>query len=189
MKKILLFGLLLALSSTLKAQWQEANNGLYGGEINCIAISGNYIFAGTVGGGIFLSTDNGNSWIAKNNGLTNTMVRSIAISGDNIFAGTWGNGIFRAKLSDFGISSVEDEQIGDLHISPNPASDYLEISGINQPVNQFIDILIFNTLGECVQALKLKTELQGNMHIDVSALPPGLYILKLNNKVQRFVKY
>jgi len=149
MKKILLFGLLLTLSSTLKAQWQECNNGLYGGEINYIAISGN-----------------------------------------NIFAGTYFGGIFRAKLSDFGNSSVEDEQVADLHIFPNPASDYLDISGINQqPANQFEDIQIFNTLGECIQSLKLKTGLQGNMRIDVSALPPGLYILKLNNKVQRFVKY
>jgi hypothetical protein len=148
MKKLLLFGLLLALSSTLKAQWQEANNGLYGGEINCIAISGN-----------------------------------------NIFAGTYGSGIFRAKLSDLVISSVEVEQVGDLHIFPNPASDYLEISGIKLTANQFEDIQIFNTLGKCAQALKLKTDLQENERIDISGLPAGVYILKLNNKVQRFVKY
>ena len=51
------------------------------------------IFAGTYGGGVFLSTDNGASWTAVNNGLTNPDINTLAINGTNIFAGT-NEGVF-----------------------------------------------------------------------------------------------
>jgi len=56
--------------------------------------SGTNIFAGTWGGGVFLSTNNGTSWTQVNNGLMNTVVRSLAVSGTNIFAGTSGGGVY-----------------------------------------------------------------------------------------------
>jgi len=68
-------------------------NGPYGGDVRCFAVSGRNIFAGTYGGGVFLSTNNGTSWTQVNNGLTNTVVLSLAVSGTNIFAGTYG-GVF-----------------------------------------------------------------------------------------------
>ncbi len=73
------------------------NNGLSGRGLSVwsFAISGSNIFAGTYGGGVFLSTNNGNSWTAVNNGLSvnGLYVYSFAISGDNLFAGTDG-GVF-----------------------------------------------------------------------------------------------
>ena len=52
----------------------------YGGHIKSFAVSGTNIFAGTVGGGVFLSTDNGTSWTQVNNGLTNTDMSSLAVA-------------------------------------------------------------------------------------------------------------
>jgi photosystem II stability/assembly factor-like uncharacterized protein len=52
------------------------------------------LFAGTDGGGIFLSTNNGLSWTAANTNLTATSVYSLAINGSNLFAGTDGAGVF-----------------------------------------------------------------------------------------------
>jgi photosystem II stability/assembly factor-like uncharacterized protein len=74
--------------------------------------SGN-IFAGTYfGGGVFRSTDNGDTWVEKNNGVVATDIRAIATffpfpsrlpasaspSGfiDTIFVGTYGLGMFRS---------------------------------------------------------------------------------------------
>ncbi len=60
------------------------------------AAGGTNIFAGSPGGGIFLSTNNGTRWTTVNTGLTNKMVISLLASpngtaGTNIFAGTgWG---------------------------------------------------------------------------------------------------
>lgn len=68
--------------------------GLMVGYINCFVVSGNNIFAGTDGGGVFLSTDNGSNWSAVNDGLTSQDVWSLAVSGTNIFAGTHNGGVF-----------------------------------------------------------------------------------------------
>ena len=53
-----------------------------------------------LGGGVFRSTDDGNTWIERNNGLIATDVRAIAINPSNdIFAGTYGMGMFRSSDS------------------------------------------------------------------------------------------
>jgi hypothetical protein len=60
--------------------------------VRAFAISGTNIFAGTGGGGVFLSTNSGLSWAPA--GLTHVNVRSLAVNGTNIFAGTNGSGVF-----------------------------------------------------------------------------------------------
>jgi len=92
MKKItILFTVLIAITIKTNAQWQQTslNSEL---TVECLAVSGNNIFAGTTWDeeGIFLSTNNGASWTAVNTGLTGYAldVYALAISGNNIFAGT-----------------------------------------------------------------------------------------------------
>jgi hypothetical protein len=56
-----------------------------------------HIFAGTAAGGVFRSTNNGDSWTPVNTGLTNTVVYALAINvSGHIFAGTDGGGGFRS---------------------------------------------------------------------------------------------
>ena len=96
MKKFFVyFSFIVLLTVVSKSQYQgdwEQTNGPFGGTILFLAISGNNIFAGTYGGGVYLSTDNGSNWTQT--GLTNTWVYSLAISGNYIFAGTYGGGVF-----------------------------------------------------------------------------------------------
>ena len=84
--------LIIALSSTLLAQWVQTN-GPYGGYVGCFTVSDTHLFAGT-GVGVFLTTNNGSSWTEVNTGLTNTSVTSLAVSATNLFAGTWNGGVF-----------------------------------------------------------------------------------------------
>ncbi len=58
-----------------------------------LAVSGTNLFAGTSGGCVFLSTNDGTSWVAVNSGLTDSIVPSLAVIGTNVFAGTR-SGIF-----------------------------------------------------------------------------------------------
>ena len=81
------FSLIAICVNISYAQWQNTN-GPNGGIVYCMAVKGDTIFAGTSGGGVFISTDNGESWTAKNNGLTSSTVLSLAINGANIFAGS-----------------------------------------------------------------------------------------------------
>ena len=60
--------------------------------VNCFAIIGNNLFAGT-NGGVYRSTDNGISWIAANIDMSYQVMR-LAVIGNNLFAGTTGEGVF-----------------------------------------------------------------------------------------------
>ena len=81
---------------SLHAQWIPTN-GPYGGSITCFAVDSTTIFAGTYNGGVFQSTNNGQSWTATKAGLVNTNIRVLATDGMNLFAGTegsYGGGFF-----------------------------------------------------------------------------------------------
>ena len=56
--------------------------------ITSLIREGGDIFAGTKGGGVILSTDNGVKWKAMNNGLPESIVYSLANCDNVIFAGT-----------------------------------------------------------------------------------------------------
>lgn len=83
-----------------EAQWIQTK-GPYGGNIQSLAVSGIYLFAGTQLGGVFRSNNNGTNWTAVNNGLTDHNVRSFAFWGTNLFAGT-SYGVFLS--TDYGTS-------------------------------------------------------------------------------------
>jgi len=99
-KKIIITPFLIFLfinSQAIAQDFWERTNGPFGGDIFSLTINTNGdIFAGTLGGGVFRSTDNGN-WTEINSGLTNLSVFAFAINTNgDIFAGTLGGGVFRS---------------------------------------------------------------------------------------------
>jgi len=97
-----LFTILFSLSTlfTFSQTWQQTN-GPYGGDVRCLAQnSSGELFAGTRGGGILRSSDNGDTWVQVNNGLTAKDVWALIVNQDDVvFAGTSGGGIFRSEKS------------------------------------------------------------------------------------------
>jgi len=94
---LLWLGIFAATNAAAQNFWQQTD-GPYGGIIQAFAINPTTqdIFAGTFLGGVFRSTNKGDSWTAVNTGLTSTSVSALAInSSGNIFAGTNG-GVFRS---------------------------------------------------------------------------------------------
>ncbi len=80
---------------TVVAQWARTS-GPDGGKILSFLSAGTDLFAGTLGGGVFRSTDGGKSWIELNDGLSDTYVHALAVNGATILAGTENSGVFRS---------------------------------------------------------------------------------------------
>ena len=83
--------------SQSNAQWVQLGSRLRYQHVYAMTTSqngtkGTDIFAGSSGGGVFLSTDNGTHWTLL--GLKDIDVVSLAVYGSHILAGTNGNGIF-----------------------------------------------------------------------------------------------
>jgi len=76
------------LSTDSGANWITANTGIENNSIKTMAASGENIFAGTFGQGVYRSSNNGSSWISVNTGLTNPYIQSLVSSDSNLFAGT-----------------------------------------------------------------------------------------------------
>jgi len=76
---------------TAQAQWVNTNEP-YAGTVNTLAVVGTDLLAGTNGGGIFRSSNDGFTWTAVDSGVTNHFVTAFAVSGSNLLAvGTRGN--------------------------------------------------------------------------------------------------
>ena len=74
-------------------------------------------------------------------------------------------------------------------VSPSPATDFIEISDINRRVNPTVDnssIKIFNVFGQAVLSVGTIHELP--LRINTSALPLGVYFVRIGDRVSKFVK-
>ncbi|MCL4512385.1 MAG: T9SS type A sorting domain-containing protein [Bacteroidetes bacterium] len=172
----------LVMSIPLSAQWVQTNGPSY---VRSFAVSGTNLFAGTVGGGVFLSTNNGTSWTAVNTGLTNISVWSLAVSGTNLFDGTYRGGLWRRPLSEM-ITAVENPST-DLPTHfilsqnyPNPFNPATEIS-YDLPKRSHVLIAVFDVLGRNVGTLVNEEEAAGRYRVtfNASELPSGVYFYRI----------
>ena len=68
-------------------------------EVFCLAVGPNdHVVAGTLGDGVFISSNHGDIWIRDTTGLANFTVRAIAVSSDGfVYGGTYPSGVFRSR--------------------------------------------------------------------------------------------
>lgn len=60
------------------------------------------IYAGSYGGGAYISTDNGNSWSQINSGLPNKYIYSVSVYGDDVYISTWSAGVYKFERNSLG---------------------------------------------------------------------------------------
>jgi hypothetical protein len=109
--------------------------------------------------------------------------------------GTWVP-MLRPYFGTSHITGVEPEETisGELIVYPNPASDYIEISVSSVILSETKDpfIKIYNVLGVEITTPNLTSALpqgEGVVRLDVSGLSPGVYFVRIGDRVQKFVKY
>jgi len=84
-RTLTLFSLAILVTSSLDAQWQQI--GPYGGTVQCLLADSGNLFAGTYGGGVFFSSNNGANWTQVNSGLSNSSdITALINNGNTVFA-------------------------------------------------------------------------------------------------------
>ena len=161
-----------------QAQWVQTN-GPSGWNVVSFAVSGANVFAGTVGGGVFLTSDNGAHWNAVNNGLTDMNVWALAVSGANVFAGIADTGgVWRRPLVEL-ISTVNESPALPLLLAlsayPNPFSSKTTI--LFSSGARIRSLKIYDALGRQVEDLTAKIG-GGTVSFDGSGLPAGVYVAR-----------
>ena len=100
----------------------------------------------------------------------------------------------RVELSGIGSEAVSVEESAtknDIIITPNPTNDFIEIISYNSLAAE--NISVFNALGE--PAIKNTSGIINQndgankaYRIDVSMLPAGIYFIRINNDIRKFIK-
>ena len=106
---------------------------------------------------------------------------------------------YLVKFIDKTTSVEETSKIEKIRIIPNPATYYITISSpliewsglFGSPLAEGQGVFIYNTLGNCVShtpSLRATLLKEGNIRIDVSHLPPGVYFVRIGTATGMFVK-
>jgi hypothetical protein len=139
--------------------------------------------------GVMSSADKGATWKDINTGLNSFDCRSIGKTGDNtLYLGLAGDVVYRSvKYTSVEENIAQDEIV----CTPNPATDFIEIS--SPPLERGsggVVMKIFNVFGQTVSTpvCSADTPASGGQRIDVSGLPPGMYFVRIGDKVGKFVK-
>lgn len=171
------------LSTDNGSSWSGAND--FTDNVTSLVSTGNNLFAGTQGVGIFLSSNNGTTWTKVSTGLpANSGINALVVSGGNIFActsnnssaDTTGNGVWMRPLSEMGITtSVTDPTENDnLFIYPNPSNGKFVIN--SQITNG--EISVYNIVGEKNYYSPISPN---NSSIDLSTHPSGIYFVAVKS--------
>ena len=95
--------------------------------------------------------------------------------------------MLHARWETTGVKSDEDPT--PTFIYPNPTSDFIEISvGENGRPPLQRDVRIYNVYGQNVSSTWAGLEPAPTIRIDVSGLAPGMYIVRIGDRVGKFVK-
>jgi ligand-binding sensor domain-containing protein len=84
--------LFVCCTQNVSAQW-VATNGPSNFKVECLDAVSGQVVAGLMGG-LFLTSDGGDSWVSVQSNLTSPYVQAIAISGTNVYIGTNAKGVY-----------------------------------------------------------------------------------------------
>lgn len=94
----ILSGVIVLLSSAAVAQWTKTvlpappyGHGALPGRVNALAADGSSIYAGTLGGNLYYSVDNGGTWVLVDSGMTNSDITAIVTVSGSVYVGAYGN--------------------------------------------------------------------------------------------------
>jgi photosystem II stability/assembly factor-like uncharacterized protein len=158
--------------SALSLVWQEGpEDGLY--------IGMNY--------GVFYIDNTMQNWIPYLNNLPNVIINELEINyaENKIYAATYGRGLWSSPVYGSIPDHTEDVADDTILISPNPASQFVQINGPS--IGQLLtDIAVFNVSGQ--QVIAEKDVLVNGYTLSIQNLPVGQYFIRMSNVKGVFTK-
>jgi hypothetical protein len=79
------------------------------------------------------------------------------------------------------LNNVPQEDLNNLLISPNPATNFITIDNISTNY-----ITIYDLHG--TELMKLDSKYNSKLQVDISGLAPSVYFIKMNNTIAKFIK-
>jgi hypothetical protein len=151
------FFILLTLSSIFltqdsQAQWTQVSYNFYGKMIRAFASSGDTVFAGVDGQGIYVSTNKGSNWLQTS--LNNQTVYCIKINGSNLYVGT-GSGVYLSTNRGVIWTNVGLSNIYGIALSGNTifAANYPNCSGVYLSTNNGVNWIQTALNNRCVRCI------------------------------------
>jgi hypothetical protein len=131
------------------------------------------------------SGDKGITWHSLDNNLTkNKRIYDLCLVKNGAYLGTQGYSVFK---TDYLMDIEPPQSIPDLDIFPNPATDFIEIPvGTRRAVSEQTDVRISNIFGQNV--LSVGVQNLEHLRIDVSGLVPGMFFVRIGDRVAKFIK-
>ena len=173
------------LSTDNGTSWKTPSSGLTGLDVQALAVSDPYLFAGTADSGVFVSTNMGVGWTPVNSGLTHKKVRALATFAGCLFAGTYGGGVWRRPLSEMCTSADPaatelPSRVSLFQNYPNPFNPSTTIK-YELPQKSHVTLTIYNTLGQLVAVLANGEQEAGyhEVKFDGSGLSSGVYFYRM----------
>ena len=121
------------------------------------------------------------SFVSNISGLTPNTIYYVRAYAENSAGTAYGNEITFTT----GTSGLSNSEFTEIAVYPNPASDYILVSGIKISSDNIAEI--YNETGQLIKSIALNDN-----KIDISSLSEGIYILHLSinesNHLLRFVK-
>ncbi|MDT3740637.1 MAG: T9SS type A sorting domain-containing protein [Candidatus Kapabacteria bacterium] len=168
--------------------WTNIDDGLSNLLVKSVLITTKYIFAATNNGVFKAEKSSVIKWTPFNDGLLNLDVGFLTQTGNMLFAGTYSGEVYKLDLSLLGVDdSIHDDIFS---ISPNPATDFIEINMNNKANLIASELQIFNMLGIDMSPAGggVSGADGGGFRIDISHLPSGVYYIRIGDKVEKFLK-
>ncbi len=134
-------------------------------------------------GGVFVSTDYGETWEMINIGLNNENVYGLCYA-PNGYLYAYGNHLHRSQNSVY--TKIETQLISNqvFMVFPNPVADYLQIKSQTKPRSTgSVTIKIVDMYGRLICS---ENNYISNSRIDVSGLDDGVYLLLIEAENKRF---
>ena len=150
-------------------------------------------YLATSGNGVLISDNKGASWTEiQNFPFSNpTRISESPQDKQTIWVNTFGGGVWKGILDDE--TDVNDENLNakTFVITPNPAADYIDIHVVGDHTRK-APVRVYDVLGSVVlssPACSAVTPSEGgDIRVDVSGLAAGVYFVRVDGKMYKFVK-